>query len=155
MPETLVRLAETLHHLRRQSRLSQEQLANLSGVSKQQIGNLERSKDPRSGKAPLPRPDTLRRLADALAINSVTGQVHQDRADDYYNQLAAAAGYFPAGGDGVSRLSPRDRAQALLAKNPRAATAFEALPNDMDDADVDALARHLEVFADLLRRRRA
>lgn len=150
-------LRETLYRLRTTARLSRPKLAELSGVSEGQLGNIERGEDQRTGRPPHPKVDTLRRIADGLAFDAETKTTDPAKADRYYRELAVASGYFPAEVatplDAPKR-SPRERVQALLAENPRVATAFEALPSDMDDDDVDALERHLEAFKLMQRRKR-
>lgn len=149
-------LRETLYRLRTTARMSRQKLATLSGVSEGQLGNIERGEDQRTGRPPHPKVETLRKIADGLAFDEESNVGDSVKADRYFRELGIASGYFPsevATPPDAPRRSPRERVQALLAENPRVATAFEALPSDMDDDDVDALERHLEVFK-LLRRRK-
>lgn len=150
-------LPETLYRLRVQARLSQQKLAKLAGISEGQLGNIERGRDQRGAGPPHPKVETLRRIADGLAFDDETQTTDTEKADRYYLELATAGGLFPPSvvpsEPGALLRSARERFQALLARNPKIATAFEALPNNLDDDDVEALRRHLDLFAELVRRR--
>ena len=62
MEETTAAFGEVLRRFRVAAALSQEELAERAGVSARGISDLER------GLRQGPRPETLRRLADALAL---------------------------------------------------------------------------------------
>lgn len=70
------RLADKVIELRRRRRLTQEQLAELAGVSRNQIQNIEHcrnnAKDPATGLPGRgnPRLDTVFHLADALGVSA-------------------------------------------------------------------------------------
>ncbi len=86
-------LAARVHAFRRSARMSQQELAERSGVSVRTIANLER------GRSRWPHPDTVRRLADALGLSA------EARAE-----FAAAAGRRLAGeGAGSTMTGPGDR----------------------------------------------
>lgn len=88
------RFGTELKTIQKQTRMGLRELARLSGISANTISNLKRGADPRTGKTPMPRPDTIRRLAEGLATDPLEDRVNQTRADAFYRRLMSAAGYF-------------------------------------------------------------
>ncbi|GAB3434972.1 helix-turn-helix domain-containing protein [Flindersiella endophytica] len=85
--------------IRRRSRLTQEQLADKSGVSTRTIVQLE------SGRVRHPRRQTVRLLADALGVVAGERDAFEAAArDGYWNDALAAA---PVGSDGKVAQVPR------------------------------------------------
>ncbi|MFN8525155.1 MAG: helix-turn-helix transcriptional regulator [Chloroflexota bacterium] len=80
-------MAAELAALRKEVRLSQVELAKLSGVSPRTVGLIE-------ADATTPRADTLRRLADGLATSGA-GKLDRAAAAEYFGRLAQAAGFAP------------------------------------------------------------
>ena len=79
-------VGDTLYQLRRQRRLSQNDLAELSGVSQSAIKLVE------SGQSN-PKPATLRLLATGLA-SGIDGKVDEGALETVYGRLMRAAGYW-------------------------------------------------------------
>jgi transcriptional regulator with XRE-family HTH domain len=80
-------LADVLRSVRREVRISQKELADVSGVGESTVKGIERGE-------PGAKPSTLRLLARGLATDG-TGHIDPDRADRYYHRLMVAAGYDP------------------------------------------------------------
>src|SRR5690348_13012741 len=82
-------LASLLRMLRTRARTSQRELARASGISYTQVSDLE------GGKGGHPSPLTLRAIARGLATDALdANDMDSARADAYYRQLMAAAGYL-------------------------------------------------------------
>ena len=82
-------LGHMLAALRRRARMSQRELAQHSGVSYTQIGDLER------GRGGFPSPITLRALARGLATDQFREHGYDPTiADACYRQVMEAAGYL-------------------------------------------------------------
>lgn len=113
-------LSDELIALRQRSRISQRDLARLTGVSEGTIKNIE------AGQNTQPRPQTLRALADGLATDGA-GNKDESLAEEYYDRLATAAGYAPAKAIQSEQSPTHARTQLydLLVKNPEVLRAFE------------------------------
>jgi transcriptional regulator with XRE-family HTH domain len=96
--EPPVTFAALLRELRTQARLTQEELAETSGVRPRSISDLER------GVATSPQRETIRRLADALGL---TGPVRA-RFEAVARGRAIPAATEPAGARAATRTLPRD-----------------------------------------------
>jgi transcriptional regulator with XRE-family HTH domain len=144
-----------LRKLRRRRRLSQRELATQAALSPTAIGNLERGKDDRTGKAIQPRPETLRHVARGLATDPEDGQFDEAAADEMYAQLMAAAYDQPRPEPPPApRTPPIDpRLLELFARHPTLQYAVANLAHDLDDAAIDFIARLVETAAETHRRR--
>lgn len=121
-------LAATLKALRKRQRISQPELARLSGVSRTTIANVEGERDPMTGQPPNPQPITLRALARGLATDG-DDREHPDLAETFYLSLMDAAGHLPARGAVLrERLTGRilqDDLEALVAEHGDAPPASQ------------------------------
>jgi tetratricopeptide (TPR) repeat protein/DNA-binding XRE family transcriptional regulator len=111
MAEDGRRLGERLASCRRLAGMSQQELAERSGLTVRTIGNLER------GRARWPHPDTVRRLADALELR---GEVREEfmasvgsRPARRAATAAPACGGEPSPGPGASLPVPRQLPSAV------------------------------------------
>jgi transcriptional regulator with XRE-family HTH domain len=114
-----------LRNLRRSSRLSQQELAERSGLSIRAIGKLE------SGRTRWPYPDSVRRLADALALHDADRAVFAAAAQ---RRLAHDQGPArPRQGNGyVPRLLPAPvRAFTGRASELKTLTRMLGVPGEM------------------------
>lgn len=79
------RLAAELKTIRREARITQAALSVISGVGTTRIKDIERA-------GPLPKPETLRLLANGAATDGA-GSRDDAKAQGYYDRMARAAGY--------------------------------------------------------------
>ena len=93
MPETPVTFASMLRKLRREARLTQEELAEAAGVSLRSVSDLER------GVVSIPQKETVRLLADALRL------IGPARAEF---EAVARGRAAPGGVAAATRTLPRD-----------------------------------------------
>jgi transcriptional regulator with XRE-family HTH domain len=131
-------VAETLKNLRRRARLSQKELAGLSGVSDAAIGLIERGKSH-------PQPDTLRLLSKGLATD-VDGNLDSDRAEDLAEELMLAAGYLHPRSSG-RELKPEDRVNDALARHPNIRISLAQAGPDLDDDDAEMIVGFIDMLA--------
>ncbi len=112
-----------LETLRRERDFTKLALADTSGVSATYIAMIEGGLDTRTGKEIRPSPDTLRKLAGALARGST------EESRRLYTDMMAVLGYLPeeelaAGPDG-------DSASVTL-RDPRLRTYLQPVVEDWD-----------------------
>lgn len=86
-------IATLLQRLRQRQRVGQQELADLAGVSRTLITNIERGFD-QKGRPTNPRPVTLRCLARGLATDGV-GNHDAGAEERFYTELMVAAGHLP------------------------------------------------------------
>lgn len=86
------RFADFLVAEREKVRLSQRQLAELSGVSHTTVARLESGKEGSRGKLVRPNPDTLLGVSLGLSKDG-SGQIRAALARGYYRELMRIAGY--------------------------------------------------------------
>jgi len=148
--------ASKLRDLRLSERLSREGLARASGVSPSALANLEHASDPRTGKAPRPRIETLQQLANGLAREALYGGVDAHKADRYYRELMLAAGYVvaderrPEGRDAI-----REQAMAWLEQEaPDITVTIAETGRDWTEDDVTYLRATINAIREMQRRRR-
>ena len=104
-------LGALLSTLRNRARLSQRELARVSGISYTQIGDLERT------VGGWPSPLTLRALARGLASDAFIQPTGYDvvRSDAFYRQLMDATGYLTGLPVGAPPATTEDDVRQYLA----------------------------------------